>query len=143
MDSPLKEHRQKTLSRIIDSHEFTSQADVVSQMVKAGFDATQSSISRDFRELGIGKIGGVYRTASALRGTFQSPIKLLIQSAEPAGENLLVVKTSPGGASAVAEAIDIEDVPGVVGTVAGDNTIFIATTTGVVQKKILRKLDSL
>jgi transcriptional regulator of arginine metabolism len=120
--------RHKTLLQLITEKEFSNQNSLVNAMKRKGFDVTQASISRDFRELNIAKIAGVYKTANYSAGTLESPIKSVITAVESAGENMLVVKTTSGAAAAAAEAIDIEEIPGVIGTVAGDNTIFIATT---------------
>jgi transcriptional regulator of arginine metabolism len=137
----MKAARHAAIRRLLEIGGYTSQEAIVTQMIKEGYDVTQSSISRDFKELGVTKLAGVYRIIHI--GTFQSPIKLLVKDIDTAGDNLLVVKTSSGGASAVAEAIDIEGIPGVVGTVAGDNTIFVATKDKSSQSRVIKKINEL
>ena len=137
----IKTLRHAAIRLILNHHDFSNQDDVVARMIKEGFDVTQSSISRDFKELGVTKLAGIYRIISL--GTFQSSIKLLIRETSAAGDNLLVVKTSSGGASAVAEAIDLEVVEGVVGTVAGDNTIFVATKDKKSQERVIKRIKEL
>ncbi len=136
-----KSSRHATIRKLLDAFDFTCQEDVVTRMIREGFDVNQSSISRDFKELGVTKLAGVYRIIQI--GTFQSPIKILIREIDTAGNNLLVVKTSSGGASAVAEAIDLESIEGVVGTVAGDNTIFVATKDKSSQTRVIKKIKQL
>jgi transcriptional regulator of arginine metabolism len=89
---------------------------------------TQSSISRDLKALRVVKVRGRYVTSSSL--TPQSAIESLpgrIRRVAAAGPYLLVVNTPPGQASAIAVAIDRHDWPEIVGTVAGDDTLLIAT----------------
>ncbi len=126
--------RHEALLKLISTGTFSAQEDVVAQMVRNGFDVTQSSISRDFRLLGISKISGFYQ-ATAGR-TDRIRLSHFIQSISTAGPNMLVVKTESGGASPVAEAVDHALLQGIVGTVAGDNTIFIATENSEVHEPI-------
>jgi transcriptional regulator of arginine metabolism len=126
--------RHEALLNLISTGTFSAQEDVVAQMVRSGFDVTQSSISRDFRLLGISKIRGFYQ-ATADR-TDRIRLSHFIQSISTAGPNMLVVKTESGGASPVAEAVDHALLQGIVGTVAGDNTIFIATENSEVHEPI-------
>ena len=138
-----REDRHAYLKKIITRFELRNQTDVVEYMTKGGFEVTQSSISRDFRELNVVKVAGIYRVAGNTLGSLESAIRMLITHTEPAGPNIFVIKTTPGGASAVAEAIDLEDINGVVGTVAGDNTIFIATKNKAAQTKVIERLKRL
>lgn len=136
-----KTKRHEALKKLLTNDPFSCQEEVVSAMKKIGFAVTQSSISRDFRELKVIKIGGHYLPASQItkskgRSTFQQ----LVEGFDPAGPHLLVVKTTPGAASIVAEKIDVEDIPGVVGTIAGDNTIFVATKSNASHSKIINRI---
>jgi transcriptional regulator of arginine metabolism len=133
--------RHESLLSIIATGAFSAQEDVVAKMVTSGFDVTQSSISRDFRHLGISKIGGFYRVAQGRPD--QIRLSHFIQSISTAGPNMLVVKTESGGASPVAEAVDHAVLRGIVGTVAGDNTIFIATENSEVHEPIKQFLGNI
>lgn len=135
--------RHNVLKKLIHTHEFSSQESVVTAMINKGFDVTQSSISRDFRELGIIKLAGRYRLSSNMTGSFESAIKQLIKGVDSAGDNLIIVITSAGGAAAVAEAIDLEELDGVAGTVAGDNTIFVATHDKKAQARVIKRIKEL
>ena len=122
-----KQIRQENLVNILQSQDFSKQHDVVAAMQAKGFQVTQASISRDFFELGIVKIGGVYSPLKDVRTSKPSnPEVNTILSIETAGDALIVLKTSIGSASVVALAIDNSDIKGIAGTIAGDDTVFIA-----------------
>jgi transcriptional regulator of arginine metabolism len=136
--------RRPVLLELLTQRDFFNQSDVVEAMKRKGFAVTQASISRDFKELGVAKICGMYRPASGIiTGSLQSSVRGLIRSIEFVGDNLAVVKTSSGAAGAAAEAIDLEDIPGVVGTIAGDNTIFIATKNKKAHELIKKRIGNL
>lgn len=109
-------------------------------MSSLGWSVTQSSISRDFKELGVAKIDGRYvvSTNSAAFG-----LARFVLSTETAGPNLVVVKTQSGWSVAISDAIDDRELVGVVGTIAGENTIMIATTDAGVHAKIEEFVRSL
>ncbi len=132
--------RHESLLKLIATGAFSAQEDVVAKMVEIGFDVTQSSISRDFRFLGISKIGGSYRIAGR---PDRLRLSQFIQSVSTAGPHLLVVKTESGGAAPVAEAVDHASISGLVGTIAGDNTIFIATENSDFHEPIRQFLENL
>ena len=90
---------------------------------------TQSSVSRDLRELGVAKLGDRYvlpETAAPTRNDFSS-LRQFVSARLTAGTNLTVLKTTVGSAQSVAVAIDTARWPEVIGTISGDDTIFIAT----------------
>lgn len=139
-----KQKRHTYLSKLLKDRAFSSQDDVVAAMEGAGFSVTQSSISRDFRELGVIKVGGRYTPSETLKGDIDSStIQRMIKGFDTAGPYLVVVKTSSGAAAAVAEEIDEKSVPGIAGTVAGDNTIIIATKNKAAQLKIINHIKQL
>jgi transcriptional regulator of arginine metabolism len=100
-------------------------------------------VSRDLRELGVVKAQDRYIVPEAedgLRpGQFES-VRAFVRSCRPAGGNLTVVRTTPGSAQSVALAIDKARWPEVVGTIAGDDTIFIATDGARAQRLLLDRL---
>ena len=95
----------------------------------------------DFRLLGISKIGGFYQVSQGRPDRIR--LSHFIQSISTAGPNMLVVKTESGGASPVAEAVDHAVLFGIVGTVAGDNTIFIATENSDAHEPIKQFLGNI
>lgn len=123
----------------------SSQEELVRLLRKAGINATQASISRDVRELGFVRVQGRYVSAEGFdraagragEPAFESE---LVISVEPVGANLIVVKTPPGGASAVAYDLDGRDHAEIAGTVAGDDTIFVAVRSRSAQGRVLALL---
>jgi transcriptional regulator of arginine metabolism len=139
-----KNDRQTALCELLRKKNFQKQFEIVKAMKKLGFTLTQSSISRDFQELGILRMDGRYlvkEDALALPPT--SMFSRFVTAVLSAGDNLIVVKTSSGSAGAVAEEIDQMECAGLVGTVAGDNTIFLATTGKKATSSVMKQLHDL
>ena len=145
-DAELRDARQRTLRTLLERRRIGKQSELVQLLLDKGHPATQSSVSRDLKELGAIKIDGAYRlptpvaddTDEVQRTTFN-----LVLGHAPAGDNLLVVRTPPGAAQIVAAAVDALDLPDVVGTLAGDDTIFMATASRANQRRLAATLDSL
>jgi transcriptional regulator of arginine metabolism len=134
--------RREALRKIISRSPVGRQRDLVRLLGKAGHPATQSSISRDLRELGVAKQGDRYvlpdESAPALDdfGT----VAAFVRDWRPAGHCLTVIRTTAGAAQSVAIVLDRADWPEVVGTLSGDDTIFVATTGGAAQRRLLARL---
>ena len=120
----------------------TQQA-VVDALVQQGFEATQSSVSRDLRELGAIKTGAGYELADgALTGDDEvAQVSGLLRTMSPAGPNLLVIKTAIGAAQRVALALDRCGWPEIVGNIGGDDTVFAATATAADQRNLLTRIE--
>jgi len=121
--------RRTTLAKIIRETSVGRQTELVAMLRKHGHVATQSSVSRDLRELGVAKLGDRYvipETAPVPKNDF-STLKQFVKARSTAGTNLTVLKTTVGSAQSVAVAIDTARWPEVIGTLSGDDTIFIAT----------------
>jgi transcriptional regulator of arginine metabolism len=131
-----KERRQQTILNLIRSRRIGTQQQLAGQLERAGIPATQSSISRDLVELGVVKHHGHYAVPRATDGA--SARGLL--GMEPAGENLVVAKCLPGLASAVAVEIDHAGIAEIVGTLAGEDTIFIAVADRKAQRAAVKKV---
>lgn len=134
-----KEHRQRKLLSLIRVKPIGTQGELAAQLARAGFTATQSSVSRDLEELGIIKRDGRYvlprpTNGAAARG---------LLSLDVAGDALVVAKCEPGLASAVAVEIDGAALPEIVGTIAGEDTIFIAVAERKAQRAAIKKIWSL
>lgn len=137
--------RRSLLAKIIREQSVGRQTELVDLLRKSGHIATQSSVSRDLRELGVAKMGDRYvlpETPRAPRNDFSS-LKQFVSARFTAGTNLTVLKTTIGSAQSVAVAIDTAQWPEVVGTISGDDTIFIATTGAVAQRRLSARLLSL
>ena len=116
-----------------------TQAEFVARLEAHGHAVTQSCISRDLRDIGARKIQGRYRIAPDRRPGLPG-LAGLVESYSPAGPHLVVVRTLPGGAQRVAHAIDTESWPEAAGSVAGDDTLFVASHTESGQRGILDRL---
>ena len=111
----MKSRRQGAILELIESEPLHSQEQLRRRLLKAGFEATQATISRDIQELGLVRSGRGYRSANAL-------VRELVLSVELV-QPMAVIKTPPGTANLVARRIDEAALPGIAGTVAGDDTI--------------------
>ncbi len=130
--------RRVTLAKIIREQAVGRQTELVAMLRKLGHAATQSSVSRDLRELGVAKLGDRYvlpDTAAAPKSDF-STLKQLVSARLTAGTNLTILKTTVGSAQSVAVAIDSARWPEVIGTLSGDDTIFIATAGPLEQRQL-------
>jgi transcriptional regulator of arginine metabolism len=134
--------RRSMLAKIIRERTVRRQTELVALLRKSGHIATQSSVSRDLRELGVAKMGDRYvlaENAAPVKNDF-SALKQFVSARLTAGTNLTVLKTTIGSAQSVAVAIDTARWPEVVGTISGDDTIFIATAGAEGQRKLSERL---
>src|SRR5262245_58221915 len=118
-----KDKRQAALLSLVSDKPVANQQQIVELMRQAGFSATQASISRDIRELGLVKLGGRYlpadRVLPAAEPAVEEPVAELITEYEPVGANLIVIHTAIGAASSVGVALDEKQLGEIAGTVAG------------------------
>ncbi len=128
-----KQERQKKIIELIDNNDIGTQEELASRLTKAGFDVTQATVSRDIRELHLSKVplgdGGQKYAVVARDANVGDRYQRVLQEGltdMDLAESLLVVKTVSGMAMAVAAALDAMDLPQVVGTIAGDDTIMLA-----------------
>ena len=146
----LSDHRQierrGAIVRLLRNGVVRKQSDLVNLLQRDGFEATQSSISRDLRDLGVLKASGRYvmppDEIARANGDFGA-LSQFVRQIRPAGPCLLVVRTTIGAAQSVAVAIDKAEWVEVVGTISGDDTIFIATENRSTQAKLVARLRSL
>jgi transcriptional regulator of arginine metabolism len=131
-----KEKRQSAILELISENRIARQEELAAMLESRGFSVTQSSVSRDLLDLGIVKVAGAYARPVAQRPEMTFGVKSL----EVAGDSLVVAKTESGLASACAVRIDAESIDEIVGTVAGDDTIFIAVRDSKAQKTVLRRV---
>lgn len=120
------------------------QADLVRLLRKAGHEVTQSSVSRDLRDLGVLKASGRYVLPDEPLGTSDfAALAQFVRGVRRAGPSLTVLRTTTGSAQSVAVAIDRAQWPEVAGTLSGDDTIFIATASARAQDELVRRLQAL
>jgi len=143
-----KRQRQTALLHLARQRGATSQLEIVRMLRKQGIAATQTSVSRDLRELGLVKVQGRYVPAARVlrvgpHPPAEGPLHELITQAEPVGANLIVVRTRVGAANAVAAELDETHAPDIAGTLAGDDTIFVAVRSRSAQGRVLAMLNQL
>jgi transcriptional regulator of arginine metabolism len=134
-----RRERQGAILRLIGERELSTQAELAAALHDAGYEAVQTTVSRDIQELGLRKVrGSGGRLVYAPPGTADSDaVRELAQLlrrtalAVEANDDLVVIQTPRGLAAALADAIDDAGHPLVLGTIAGENTIFVAPRAGV------------
>ncbi|MHB1090241.1 MAG: arginine repressor [Ilumatobacteraceae bacterium] len=148
-----KTQRQQTISRIITEHEVVSQPQLLKLLKKTGIVATQATVSRDLEELGANKMRTargetVYAIPNFEPDRFSPPEQLRrvltewvadVQVSEP----MVVVRTPPGCAHVVASALDRSRLHGLVGTVAGDDTMFCLASANYSAKNLAKDISAL
>jgi transcriptional regulator of arginine metabolism len=138
--------RRSAILRVLRTGVVRRQSDLAQMLRREGFEVTQSSVSRDLRELGVLKASGRYLLppdeVSRANGDFGA-LAQFVRTVQPAGNCLTVIRTTIGAAPSVAVALDKAEWPEVVGTISGDDTIFIATNDTRGQQRLIERLHSL
>ncbi len=144
-----KQHRQQTLLRHASEKRLATQQDVVRALRGAGFAATQATVSRDIVELGLVKVprdgAHVYSPPASVPAS--GGIERLRRFCEEypvhgaVAGNLVILKTPPGTANALAIALDTSGFSDVVGTIAGDDTVFVAAHNPARARGINKRLS--
>jgi transcriptional regulator of arginine metabolism len=130
-----KDKRQETILELIAEKQIGKQEELSELLEAKGFAVNQSSVSRDLVELGIVKTNGFYTVP-----TKKNYASFGLISLEIAGESLIVAKTENGFAAAVCVRIDNAKIAEIVGTIAGEDTIFIAVRGQKEQRIVLKKV---
>ncbi len=137
-----KAFRQGQILKLIRAKRIPTQDDLARELKNTyGIETTQVTLSRDIRDLGLVKTPEGYRQLEAApQGPdVESAAGELLQDARVA-QNLIVLRTSPGNANALAVALDKADWPEIVGTIAGDDTILVVTPDSSAAAKLRAKL---
>ena len=138
--------RRGAIVRILREGLVRRQEDLVRLLKRAGHEATQSSISRDLRDLGVLKASGRYvlppDEVTRANGDFGA-LTQFVRALRRAGPSITVLRTTIGAAQSVAVAIDKAEWPEVAGTISGDDTIFIATANTRDQDALVSRLRAL
>jgi transcriptional regulator of arginine metabolism len=145
-----KLRRQQAILAIVSRERVGSQEDIRRHLAELDVEATQSTISRDIEELGLARVHDARGTRYVVPGAepAPAPVAMLRRLMEEFALSFvhadagLVVRTPPGAAPALAEAIDRVDLPDVAGTIAGDNTILILGRLGVKPRQLERSLTT-
>src|SRR5215510_2074310 len=130
-----KRERQQRILDLIRAKPVGTQEDLRALLEGAGVAATQSSVSRDLEELGVVKQHGHYTLPRANGNAARGLLSL-----DQAGDSLIIARTVPGHASPVTVEIDAAAIPEIVGTIAGEDTIFIAVRDAKAQRTALKQI---
>jgi len=140
------ERRRDAVSRILRSRRVSTQEELLDALVDEGFRATQATLSRDLARLGARRVsrpdGAFYELPDADAGGPLASLRGLVTGVA-ANASLAVIRTQPGSASAIAHAIDRAGLDQVLGTIAGDDTIFVAPTGAITPRRLAAKLAGL
>lgn len=137
--------RHLKILELVATRPLRTQEELADALAQEGWEVTQSSVSRDIATLGLVKAEGIYQRPSAvhLRDITDPNERRLAESllsVERAGDALLVLHTPPGEAQRVGSALDLLAWPEIAGTLAGDDTIFVAARNAAAQERIHRHL---
>ncbi len=140
-----KTARQFTIKQIIDRKEIANQDDLRVELKKRGCDVTQATLSRDLKELGVGRIASGGGARYVLQPAAEVQILRPLVGAEVlsirSNESMIVVRTLPGCANVVGEFLDALRHPDIIGTLAGDNTLLIIPQSQHKTKQLLKFLQ--
>ena len=139
-----REQRQATILKILREQRIDRQTVLVQMLRQHGFEATQSSVSRDLKQLGVTKLDSGYGQAEPTTADEHelTLFRDFVRDIRAAGPNLTVVQTAVGAAQRVAVYLDRSGWNEIVGTLSGDDTIFIATSSGTEQRRLVSKLKA-
>ncbi len=147
----MKISRQSKIIELISKYDIETQEELADRLMKDGYNVTQATVSRDIRELKLTKValdGGrqkyivLQKTETGLSEKYTRVLKDAFVSMDMA-QNILVVKTVPGMAMAVAAALDALQISSIVGCIAGDDTIMCAIRTAEETVAVMEKLSKL
>jgi transcriptional regulator of arginine metabolism len=136
MNAELKERRQRAIADLIRASSLASQDELAERLAALGYAVTQATISRDLEQIGAvkvrreGQLG--YALPQQVRTPSTPPLDAVLRqwvSTIDVAMNLVVIKTPPGSAHLIGVALDQSEIPAVVGTICGDDTIFVACRT--------------
>ncbi|MEE9383310.1 MAG: hypothetical protein V3V08_07840 [Nannocystaceae bacterium] len=140
--------RHKRIAELVASHTIPNQQDLQDHLAAEGIVTTQATLSRDLQDLGVLKgpagyvVGPGAATPEDRARTLERTLRRELLSVQPAAA-IVVLQTRPGHANSLAVELDATQLPEVVGTVAGDDTIFIATQSAAQSKSLVRFLKTL
>jgi transcriptional regulator of arginine metabolism len=146
MPTPLTKQleRRRAIARLLGGRTVARQAELVQMLRAEGFPVTQASVSRDLKELGAVKLKGIYSLPQRPQGDNRVEalrrVGTFVREVRPAGPNLLVITTAVGAAQRVAVTLDRIAWPEIVGTLSGDDTIFVATAGAAAQRRLSARL---
>lgn len=145
----MKNKRHRMIREIVENQNIETQLQLTQELRKFGFDVTQATISRDIKELGLIKV-----VSSENTFRYSLPAAVVVNNGDRsrrmfrdnvlkvlAAENIVLLKTLPGMANAVAACLDTMNWEAVLGSVAGDDTIFVLTPSSQCAKELVKRLQ--
>ena len=139
--------RQLKILELISTRPIHTQEELAEALSSEGWSVTQSSVSRDISALHLVKVDGAYerpaRIATESRHPDEGRIADGVLTVEPAGDALVILHTPPGEANRVGVALDRLAWPEIVGTIAGDDTIFLAVSDSRAQRRVIKKIRAI
>lgn len=148
----MRSERQNTIIKLIQENEIETQGDLTARLKALGFEVTQATVSRDVKELRLVKTmgnSGQYKYTQSVMPDNQdiaSRLNLIFSRSVIAidrAQNIVVVKTLPGMGQAAAAALDASTSVDIVGTIAGDDTVFVAVRDNESAEKMVQKLRNM
>lgn len=146
----LKERRQRAIADLIRGGALSSQEELAERLSGLGFAVTQATISRDLEQIGAVKVRRAGQLSYALPDQvagaagpqLAAVVRDFVRSIETAA-NLVVIKTPPGSAHLIGVALDHSEFPEIVGTICGDDTVFVACGSAVIAAELATRFRSL
>jgi transcriptional regulator of arginine metabolism len=144
-----KRYRQGQILKLLSGQPVASQDELRRQLIHLGVRVTQATLSRDMRELRLVKTTDGYRSLSSAATEESAPLPTLAHALKEflldirAAQNMLVLKTPPGGAQPLAAAVDSEHWKEVAGSLAGDDTVLIITPSRTARAAIQKRIEEM
>lgn len=147
----MKQKRQAKIMEIVEKYDIETQDELLAKLASEGFQTTQATISRDIREINLTKIaatGGKQKYALGKGAQYESldSYKQVLSAgilSIDAAENMIVIKTVSGVAMAVGAALDKIEIDGLMGCIAGDDTIFLVARTKEFTGSIISSIEKM
>ena len=148
----MKSERQKKILEIINRENIETQNQLIEALAKQGVKSTRATLSRDIRDMHLVKEmtadGGYRYTAASREGVFDHDVRLKKIFRESVvdydvAQNLIVIKTLPGLADAACSTLDSMRIPNLVGSIAGDDTAFVAMKDNLAAERLLEEIEDL
>jgi transcriptional regulator of arginine metabolism len=139
-----RNERRMAIAKLLRDKAIERQSELVELLRSEGYIATQSSVSRDLKDMGAVKVKNGYSLPednATGNGDSLKQVAEFVREIRAAGPNLLVVTTATGAAQRVALTLDRISWPEIVGTLSGDDTVFIATSTAAQQRRLRSRLQ--